>query len=126
MGHSSLQATERYVKLLPPLDETPTRRSASTPTSVAGLPTRDTAPPGCDTYAMREGATLKLDSGEQVRVDVDRDDLEHEEIVVRRTPEPTPSHEKLLAWIDHHLATAEPHPAGTTDRFLEADRERPY
>ena len=32
---------------------------------------------------MREGATLKLDSGEELRVDVDRDDLEQEEIVVR-------------------------------------------
>jgi hypothetical protein len=75
---------------------------------------------------MREGATLRLDSGEEVRVDVDRDDLDHEEIVVRRTPESAPSPEKLLAWIDQHLATAEPHPAGTTDRYLEADRERPY
>ena len=75
---------------------------------------------------MREGATLKLDSGEEVRVDVDRDDLEQDEIVVRRTSEPAPSRENLLAWIDKHLAIAEPHPAGTTDRFLEADRERPY
>ena len=75
---------------------------------------------------MREGATLKLDSGEEVRVDVDRDDLEREEIVVRRTAEQTPSREHLLAWIDRHLATAKRHPAGTTDRFREADRERPY
>lgn len=75
---------------------------------------------------MREGATLKLDSGEEVRVDVDRDDLEQDEIVVRRTSEPAPSRDKLLAWIDQHLASAEPHPAGTTDRYLEADRERLY
>ncbi|MGP0039005.1 MAG: hypothetical protein ACLP4R_31250 [Solirubrobacteraceae bacterium] len=75
---------------------------------------------------MREGATLKLDSGEEVRVDVDRDDLDRDEIVVRRTAQPTPSRDNLLAWIDQHLATAKPHPAGTTDRFLEADRERPY
>jgi hypothetical protein len=75
---------------------------------------------------MREGATLKLDSGEEVRVDVDRADLERDEIVVRRTVEPTASRENLLAWIDQHLASAKQHPAGTTDRFLEADRERPY
>ena len=75
---------------------------------------------------MREGATLKLDSGEEVRVDVDRADLERDEIVVRRTAEPTASRENLLAWIDQHLARAKQHPAGTTDRFLEADRERPY
>jgi hypothetical protein len=81
---------------------------------------------GCEAWSMREGATLKLDSGEEVRVDVDREDLEHEEIVVRRTAEPTPSRENLLAWIDQHLATAKQHPAGTTDRYLQADRERPY
>jgi len=75
---------------------------------------------------MREGATLKLDSGEELRVDLERDDLEHDEIVVRRMAEPTPSRDEFLAWIDHHLATAKRHPAGTTDRFLEADRERPY
>jgi hypothetical protein len=28
----------------------------------------------------------------------------------------------LIAVIDEHLATAEGHPAGTTDRLLEADR----
>ncbi len=33
---------------------------------------------------MREEATLKLDSGEELRVELDRDDLEHDEIVVRR------------------------------------------
>jgi hypothetical protein len=33
---------------------------------------------------MRERATLRLDSGDEVRVEVDRADLDHEEIVVRR------------------------------------------
>jgi hypothetical protein len=32
----------------------------------------------------------------------------------------------LIAVIDEHLATAERHPAGATDRLLEADRQRPY
>jgi hypothetical protein len=74
---------------------------------------------------MREGATLKLDSGEEVRVDVDRDDLNQDEIVVRRAgPERAPSQKRLLAWIDHHLASTTPHPAGTTDRWLAADRDR--
>jgi hypothetical protein len=74
---------------------------------------------------MREGATLKLDSGEELRVDVDRDDLEQDEIVVRRAgTEPAPSQERLLASIDRHLATAKSHPAGTTDRWLAADRDR--
>jgi hypothetical protein len=31
-----------------------------------------------------------------------------------------------LAVIDRHLATGKRHPAGTTDRLLEADRQRPY
>ena len=75
---------------------------------------------------MREEATLKLDSGLEVRVDLDREDLDRDEIVVRRIPEAEPSRDELLAWIDQHLATAERHPAGTTDRHLEADRERPY
>jgi hypothetical protein len=74
---------------------------------------------------MREGATLRLDSGEEVRVDVDRDDLHQDEIVVRRAePERAPSQKRLLAWIDHHLATTKRHPAGTTDRWLAADRDR--
>jgi hypothetical protein len=50
---------------------------------------------------MREGATLKRDSGEKLRVDVDRDDLEQDEIAVRRAgTEPAPSQERLLASID--------------------------
>ncbi len=74
---------------------------------------------------MREGATLRLDSGEEVRVDVDRDDLEQDEILVRRAgAERTPSQERLLASIDRHLVTTKPHPAGTTDRWLAADRDR--
>jgi hypothetical protein len=89
-------------------------------------PTHTDQKAACDTVTMREGATLKLDTGEELRVEFDRDDLEREEIVVRRGAEPTRSREELLKWIDHHLATAKRHPAGTTDRFLQADRERPY
>lgn len=32
----------------------------------------------------------------------------------------------LIATIDAHLPTATQHPAGTTDRLLAPDRERPY
>lgn len=76
---------------------------------------------------MREQATLKLDRGDELRVEVDSDDLEHEEILVRRASNNGPP--KLadrLAVIDRHLATAKRHPAGTTDGLLEADRNRPY
>lgn len=75
---------------------------------------------------MREEATLKLDSGEELRVELEREDLEHDEIVVRRPRDHTRSHQDLLKVIDEHLATSKPHPAGTTDRLLQADRERPY
>lgn len=76
---------------------------------------------------MREPATLKLDRGDELRVEVDADDLDHEEIIVRRTAdEGPPKLAERLAVIDRHLATAKRHPAGTTDRLLEADRNRPY
>lgn len=76
---------------------------------------------------MRENATLKLDAGDELRVEVDRDELSRAEIVVRRAAESgSPVADGLLAVIDEHLATAEPHPAGTTDRLLAADRERPH
>jgi len=102
----------------------PTQQSGSMPTSAAGLGARDTVPSGCDTYGMREGATLKLDSGEEVRVDVDRDDLDRDEIVLRRLGAGSGPLEDRLAVIDQILATASPRPAGTTDRWLAADRER--
>lgn len=44
--------------------------------------------------------------------------LEHAERIIAR--------HDLLAKIDVHLATATRHPAGTTDRLLAPDRERPY
>lgn len=76
---------------------------------------------------MREKATLKLDGGEELRVEVDREDLDREEIVVRRaTDNGVPDGGDLIATIDEHLATARRRPAGTTDRLLQADRERPY
>jgi hypothetical protein len=76
---------------------------------------------------MRERGTLKLDNGEELRVDVDSDDLDGEEIVVRRAEgEGPPKLADRLAVIHRHLATAKRHPAGTTDRPLEADRQRPY
>ena len=76
---------------------------------------------------MREEATLKLDDGEELRVELDREDLDHDEIVVRRAADNGANDAgDLIAVIDEHLATAERHPAGTTDRLLEADRQRPY
>ena len=75
---------------------------------------------------MGEPATLKLDSGDEVRVVVEREELERDEITVRRIDTPTPASGELLTFLDEHLATATPHPAGTTDRLLQADRDRPY
>jgi len=76
---------------------------------------------------MREMATLKLDNGEELRVELDREELDHEEIVVRRAADNGANDDGgLIAVIDEHLATAERRPAGTTDRLLEADRQRPY
>ena len=76
---------------------------------------------------MREKATPKLDAGEELRVEVDREDLDHDEIVVRRAPDDgARTAGDLVAVIDEQLATATRHPAGATDRLLQADRERPY
>lgn len=76
---------------------------------------------------MREPATLKLDRGDELRVEVDSEDLDGEEIVVRRRVDDGVAQlADRLAVIDKHLATAKRHPAGTTDRLLEADRQRPY
>jgi hypothetical protein len=75
---------------------------------------------------MKERATLRLETGEELGVEVERDHLDREEILVRRVNDHARAPLGLLAVIDEHLATAAPHPAGTTDRLLEADRERPY
>jgi hypothetical protein len=76
---------------------------------------------------MREKATLKLDAGEELRVEVDREDLDRDEIVVRRASDDgARTAGDLVAVIDEQLATATRRPAGTTDRLLQADRERPY
>ena len=80
----------------------------------------------CDTLYMAEPATLRLDSGDEVRVVVERAELDRDEITVRRIDASTPSDGALLRLIDEHLTMATTHPAGTTDRLLEADRERPY
>jgi hypothetical protein len=76
---------------------------------------------------MRQLATLRMDTGREVRVEVVREDAEHDEILVRRTAERgTAPTRDLIAVIDAHLRTASRHPAGTTDRLLAADRDRPY
>jgi hypothetical protein len=75
---------------------------------------------------MRELATLKLDRGDELRVELDAADLQEDEIVVHRTVGLGDNGSAgLLSAIDEHLAHAERHPAGTTDRLLEADRRRP-
>jgi hypothetical protein len=75
---------------------------------------------------MREPATLKLDAGEEVRVEVDREDLDHDAIIVHRAAAASRDRRQLLEVIDTHLADSAPSPAGTTDRLRQADRERPY
>ena len=76
---------------------------------------------------MREKATLKLDNGAELRVELDSDDLDHEEIVVHRAVDNgAAAGDDLIAVVDEHLKTAKRHPAGTTDRLLQADRQRPY
>ena len=61
------------------------------------------------------GAAL---AGESISTFMRRAALEHAGRLIR--------HRDNLAKIDAHLATATRHPAGTTDRLLAPDRERPY
>jgi hypothetical protein len=75
---------------------------------------------------MRTRAILKLEDGAELPVELERDDLDQEEILVRRTTDARPPTRDLIEWANQHLATAEKHPAGTTDRWLAADRDRPY
>jgi len=72
---------------------------------------------------MREGATLRLDSGTELHVDVETDDLNGSEIVVRRSAEGAQPLADRLAVLDDIIATGRPHPAGTTDAWLAHDRE---
>ncbi len=76
---------------------------------------------------MRARATLRMDTGRELRVEVVREEAEGDEIVVRRTrEEPAVSERNLIAVVDEHLSGAKHHAAGTTDRLLAADRNRPY
>jgi hypothetical protein len=78
--------------------------------------------------AMLERATLRLDTGDEVPVEVVREDTDRDEIVVRRTgaARKTSPTRNLVAAVDAHLASATPHSAGSTDRALAADRQRRY
>lgn len=71
--------------------------------------------------SMRDWATLRLDHGDQFRVELDHEDLANDEILVRRVPDGSAGAAcgDLLRVLEEHLATAEPHAAGTTDRLLE-------
>lgn len=73
---------------------------------------------------MAERATLRLDDGDEVPVEVIREDTDRDEIAVRRTgaARTTAPSRNLVAAVDAHLAGATPHPAGRTDRALAADR----
>jgi hypothetical protein len=75
---------------------------------------------------MRERATLRLADGEELGVEVDREELDRDDIVVHRIAEPAATPDGFLMVIDEHLESAASHPAGTTDRLLEADRLRRY
>jgi hypothetical protein len=76
---------------------------------------------------MRERAILKLDSGDELHVELDREDLDRDEILVHRAGTSNASkRQAMLAVIDEHLAGAQRHAAGTTDRLLEADRSRRF
>lgn len=69
-------------------------------------------------------ATLRLNTGDEVPVEIVREHADRDEIVVRRTRaarKDTPTR-NLVAAVDAHLASAIPHPSGSTDRALEADR----
>lgn len=70
---------------------------------------------------MREGATLKLDSGEELRVHLEREELDRDEIVVRRAPESARPLADRLAVLDEIIETAAPHPAGATDAWIARD-----
>lgn len=76
---------------------------------------------------MREAATLKLDSGPELRVEVDPEQLDAQEITVRRPDEsaaPKTGASFVATW-EQLRPSLTPHPAGTTDRLLAADRDRP-
>jgi hypothetical protein len=75
---------------------------------------------------MRQRATLTLDSGEVLRVDVESEDLARDEFLVRIVAASPKTHTERLAVIDAIITSAEPRPAGTTDAAVEADRIRPY
>ena len=75
---------------------------------------------------MREPATLVLSNGEKIEGEVERDTLGADDIVLHRAPAEAKPAARLAAAMRKHLETAVPHPAGTTDRLLEADRNRPY
>jgi len=78
------------------------------------------------TLRLREGATLKLENGTEIHVDLDSADLGRDEITLRRiSPEEKPLAAKL-AVIDQITAAARPHPAGTTGWLLAADHNRAY
>jgi hypothetical protein len=77
---------------------------------------------------MREAATLKLDSGPELRVEVDSEQLDAEEITVRRPAKQAAQKTgaSFVATWEQMRPSLQPHAAGTTDRLLGADRDRPY
>lgn len=78
----------------------------------------------CDTSDLREGATLKLDSGGEVRVEVDPGDLQLAQIVVTRMAADLMPLDGRVAIVDEIVAVATPHPTGTTDPLIAPDCQR--
>lgn len=73
---------------------------------------------------MSEDATPKFESAKDLSMNLDRDDPNPDGIAARRSAAISPSLPDRLIALDGLIATAEPHPAGTTDRLLADDRER--
>lgn len=69
---------------------------------------------------------MVLSNGEKIEGEVDREALAADDIVLHRAPAEVKPESRLAAAMRDHLKTAKRHPAGTTDRLLEADRNRPY
>ena len=66
-----------------------------------------------------------LASGGRIECEVDPESLADDDIVLHLLPRPRSAACAATA-MREYLKTAVRHPAGTTDRLLEADRERLY
>jgi len=72
---------------------------------------------------MAQRATLRTDTGRELRVEILQEHVEGGEIVVRRIDADDSPTADLLTVVDAHLTVAASYPAGTTDRILGVDQE---